>query len=119
MWWMAALLAGIGLLFGVLAVPLIRGRVPPNQWYGFRLASDVFDPAIWYPLNAYGGHLMLWWSAAIVAGAVGLALAPVEDDEARAALFLGVELGILLGGVAVITLLSYRELGRLRRGDGP
>ncbi len=115
----AALISGTGLLFIGLAVPLIRGWVPPNHWYGFRLARDVFQPDIWYPLNAYGGHLLLWWGAAIVAAALGLAVAPVGDDaEARGALYFGVVMGVMLGGVLLITVLSHRELTRLRRERG-
>ena len=42
----------IGVLFIILAVPLLRGRVPPNSMYGFRLrpAVDEDDEAGPVPL---------------------------------------------------------------------
>ena len=50
---------GSGILTIVLAVPLIRRKVPPNGWYGFRTPSTLKDPDIWYAVNARFGAWLL------------------------------------------------------------
>ena len=40
------LFAGLSLLLIGLAVPLIRGRVKPNAWYGFRIPLTLDNPEI-------------------------------------------------------------------------
>src|SRR6476661_383820 len=64
--------AGAGVLFVGLSIPLIRGRVRPNPWYGLRVKRTLADPSIWYPANRYAG----WWllGAGAAEAAVTLAL---------------------------------------------
>ena len=50
------LFALVGLLFVGLSVPLIRQRVPPNRFYGFRTAKTLSDPTIWYEVNRISGN---------------------------------------------------------------
>jgi hypothetical protein len=45
------------LLF-VLGIPLERGLIPPNRWYGFRTPSTVQNEHIWYPVNRVTGGWM-------------------------------------------------------------
>jgi hypothetical protein len=54
-----------------LAIPLIAERVPPNGSYGFRTDRTLSDPSIWYPVNRFGGILML------IAGAVPAFIGPI------------------------------------------
>ena len=49
--------SGLGLI--ALSIPLIRRRVKPNYWYGFRTRRTLNDPAIWYEVNAYAGKRLL------------------------------------------------------------
>jgi uncharacterized membrane protein len=55
-----ALYVGSGLLLVVLAVPLIRRKVPPNGLYGFRVRQTLEHPEIWYPANEYAGRRLAW-----------------------------------------------------------
>lgn len=50
------LFAVVGLLFVGISIPLIRGRVPPNHFYGFRTAKTLSDPRIWYEANRISGQ---------------------------------------------------------------
>jgi hypothetical protein len=112
MGWMVALYGLVGLLFAAISVPLIQRRVPPNPWYGFRFPSTLNDPAVWYPANAYGGRLLLGYGL-VVAGAslvFGWVFSRDEDDHGA---FVFAMTAVLLGGVAVITVLSLRYLRRL------
>src|SRR6185503_7698417 len=43
--------AALGLLFVGLSIPLMRGRIPPNRFYGFRTPKTLSDPKIWYEVN--------------------------------------------------------------------
>ena len=42
-----------GLLMIGLSIPMMRGRVSPNKWYGFRNGATLENLDIWYPANAY------------------------------------------------------------------
>jgi drug/metabolite transporter (DMT)-like permease len=46
----------ISLLFLGLGLPLANNKVPPNQWYGFRVSRYQYeDDEIWYAINEKGG----------------------------------------------------------------
>ncbi len=51
--------SGIGLLFIVLGLPLIRRSVKPNAWYGFRVKKTLSNIDIWYAANRVMGYDML------------------------------------------------------------
>jgi hypothetical protein len=42
------------LLIG-LSIPLVRRRVRPNRFYGFRTPSTLNDERLWYHVNAKAG----------------------------------------------------------------
>jgi SdpI/YfhL protein family len=67
---------GAGALLAILSLPLIRGKVGPNPWYGFRVRRTLEDPAVWYPANAYAAKGMLCVGLATCAAAVLLYLIP-------------------------------------------
>ena len=50
---------GIGFLIIGLAVPLVKEKIKPNVWYGFRTAKTLSDEKIWYPANKYAGQKMI------------------------------------------------------------
>jgi hypothetical protein len=104
-----------GALLAVLSLPLIRGKVGPNPWYGFRVRRTLEDPAVWYPANAYAAKGLLCVGLATCAAAVLLYLIPGIGLEAYA---LAVS-AVVLGGLAVNLILSFRYLRSLSgRGDG-
>ena len=53
------LFVSVGLLLIMLAIPLIRRRVPPNDWYGVRIAATFADEWVWYEANARSGRDLL------------------------------------------------------------
>ena len=44
-----------GILFVGLSIPLIRNRIAPNPFYGFRTPKTLSDPKIWYEVNHISG----------------------------------------------------------------
>ena len=44
----------VGVLYVGLGVPLLRGRVRSNQWYGHRTRKTLSDEKIWYAVKEDG-----------------------------------------------------------------
>ena len=58
-----------------LAIPLIRGKVRMNPFYGVRFRESYLGEEHWYAINRYGGKRMAIWAAPlIVVGVVSLFL---------------------------------------------
>lgn len=61
--------------FMALSLPLVRGKVPPNHFYGFRTRKAFASTGNWYRINHYGGWALIVWSLLLlVAGLVKLSL---------------------------------------------
>jgi len=71
-----ALLYGLaGLMFIGVGVPLMRERVPPNAWYGFRTPKTLSDPQIWYSANRVAGIDLIIAGAILALGVAALYVA--------------------------------------------
>lgn len=68
--------AGSGLLLILIALPLIKRRIKPNYYYGFRVKQTLENEAVWYAVNAYGGGRLLICGVITTLTAVGLYLLP-------------------------------------------
>jgi len=93
-----------GLLFIGLSIPMIRGKVLPNKWYGFRVKETLENPDIWYPANAYAGKLLCATGIIMVVAAVICAFIPGITDDAYA---LTVTV-IMLGSLFITLFFSMR-----------
>jgi hypothetical protein len=98
-----------GLAMTALAIPLIRGRVRPNMWYGFRVRRTLEDPEVWYSANRYAAKWMLGVGLAHTAVAAALYAAP-GLDLVRYALTCA---AVLLTGLTVAIVQSFRYLRTL------
>ncbi len=85
----------VGILFGALGIPLMRGMVPPNIWYGFRTSKTLSNNDIWYKVNRILGADMI--KAGAVIGLTSL-LALIFHNR------LGIEVAI--GILTVVVLAS-------------
>ena len=111
---LVVLFLGVSLLLTGLSVPLIRGWVKPNYWYGFRFPLTLTNPDIWYPANRYGGWLLLIYSLVLGAVALGLPLLGGSPAEGPAAGVVGPGIAIyLLAGIALVLVLSWRYAHKL------
>ena len=69
-----ALLA-IGGITLATCLPLIRGWVPMNRFYGIRVSEAFKSKERWLDINAYGGRQFAMWSLPIIiTGILGLLL---------------------------------------------
>ncbi|MCE5315447.1 MAG: SdpI family protein [Armatimonadota bacterium] len=96
-----------GLLFVVLALPLIFGKVPPNRLYGFRVEKTMRDPEIWYAANRYSGWGMFWIGVAVTITSVVLAFIPGLNELLYALICLGVL--HIVGITTLILCFKYLE----------
>ena len=99
----------VGVLFIAIAVPLMRGMVKPNPWYGFRTPKTLNNPDLWYKVNAYSGRLFLGQGVMLALAAIILALVPGMSRGTDTAICLF----LLVGGVVGSILLSFRYLQSL------
>ena len=49
----------VSLLFIGLSLPLVFEKIPPNPYYGYRVAKTLSDPETWYEVNKFSGLLLL------------------------------------------------------------
>jgi uncharacterized membrane protein len=57
-------------MFCFISVPLIKGKVPRNRWYGFRVPKTLRSDSVWYPVNAYSGKCLYVSGLIIAAGSL-------------------------------------------------
>lgn len=98
-----------GILVCGLSIPMIRGRVKPNGWYGFRIPLTLDHPEIWYPVNRLAGWLLLVYGGVLVAATFGLAQMPGITLDAYTIWIAA----IALGGLLVIFVCGWLYARRL------
>jgi hypothetical protein len=101
---------GLGLLLVLLAIPLLLRRVPPNAWYGVRVAATFADPWVWYEANALSGRDLLIAGIAQCLTALLLPLFGVSRD-----VYVGINAAVLLAGSMTFAVIGIRRANRLRR----
>ena len=66
-----------GLLFIGINIPLYKGSIKMNYWYGFRIGKAFDSEQNWYDINKYGAkRLMIWSVPIIITGIIYLFLSP-------------------------------------------
>jgi len=96
-----------GLLMVALAIPMIRCKVPPNPWYGFRIPLTLKNPKIWYAVNAYFGRLLRFIGFVTIGMALLCPLIPGITVDGYAALITASMVVSLL--LAVVLGLLYAK----------
>jgi len=103
----------IGLLFIGLSIPIMRGRVPPNRWYGLRIKATLDNPNVWYPANAYAGKLFCATGVITAVAAVVCAMIPGISDDA----YVITIIMIMLGCLFIALFFSIRYAKSLANGE--
>jgi uncharacterized membrane protein len=106
MGFMLILTTGSALLVIALAIPMIRRKVKPNPYYGFRTPRLLKNPDLWYDANAYAGRWLVVYGLGVLVASIGLALVPnISPDTYAIAVT-----GVALGGLGLLCLLLWRYL---------
>lgn len=109
---MKSLMIGSIVFLGILligsSIPLLLGRVAPNQWYGFRTPKTLSNSHIWYTANSGAAKI------SITVGAVMLLLAGVLIGISRSSelssekfVFIGFVFELVPLAGLVIAVLAY------------
>ncbi len=70
-----------------LSLPLLRGKVKRNLFYGMRFAKSFESEELWCEINAYGARRMIFWSLVLlVIGGIAF-FVPLEGHTLRTLLF--------------------------------
>ena len=100
----------VGLLFIALSIPLIRERVPPNSFYGFRTAKSLSDSKIWYEINRLSGIDLLIAGALISLGSVAMLFLGRGLQPQQVALSLLLLIVFTLSGAALHGYIVLRKM---------
>jgi hypothetical protein len=106
----------VGILLVLIALPLLREKVPPNPWYGFRLPPARDDPRIWYAVNKHSAKRLCAAGACTAVAAILLYRVPGFAIDTYALACLGVT-GITLVVGLVQSVRYMRRLARDRDAD--
>ena len=111
MWYIVLFLVE-GLLMMLLARPMIKRRIKPNRFYGFRTPKTLSSPAVWYPANEFSGRRL--FSAGAVITLFSLLLAPLNLFGTGGVIFYTTSMvGIFLVSLFGAVIASFRYLKRL------
>jgi uncharacterized membrane protein len=103
-------LASGGLMIA-LSIPLLRGRIGPNPFYGFRVRRTLEDRAVWFAANRYAARWMAAAGAALIATAVGLYVTARGMGVAVYAVTCGAVVLVMLAVGLVRSFAYLRRLG--------
>jgi uncharacterized membrane protein len=103
------IILGVTLIFSgaslaLLCVPLLRGAVKPNPFYGMRFPKSFESEENWFKINRYGARQFIMWSMGLIGlGVLAFFVPPQSNSAFGACLTAGVLLTVL-----VPTLQVYR-----------
>ena len=55
-----------GGIFILISLPLLKGSVKMNNWYGVRFRKAFESDENWFKINKYGSQQLIKWSALLV-----------------------------------------------------
>lgn len=102
-------------LCGLLAIPLILGRVPRNPVFGFRTCATMGDEALWFQANAYFGLNLVM--ACIVGTVLAMLLHTWWRPSPDSYLSLTVLLLVLPPAAAILRTLGFIQGYQTNRSD--
>lgn len=99
-----------GLILIGVSIPLVLKKIPPNQWYGFRVPKTFSSDHIWYEANRVAGiDFCLAGSVVVGASVVMNFISPMIGEGLSVTVMLFVILGSLLAAV-IHSLLALRKM---------
>lgn len=70
-----------GLLVIAISLPLVRGNISMNQYYGIRFGKSSTSEENWRKINAYGGKQFILWSIPLILFGVTTFFLPFEENR--------------------------------------
>jgi len=100
----------VGLLFISMSIPLVLEKVPPNRWYGFRVAKTFSSERIWYSANRVAGYDLLSVGVVIAITAV---VTRLLFDQLGLTNAHNINFAAFIGALVVAVIHSFLNLNRL------
>lgn len=97
-----------GIVAILVSLPLIRGQVKRNPWYGIRIRAAFESDERWYAINRYGGTLLRRWGVVICV----VALCGLPLGRSWWVLYNLAALVPIIGGLVLTLVLIYRFAAR-------
>jgi uncharacterized membrane protein len=104
------LFAAVGFLFIALGIPLFRGQVKPNSWYGCRTTKTLSDEKIWYVVNRVTGRDMIAAGIAVLISSLVVFVLRGQMNSDFAATVLLVVLILSVGAMVVNSLKAQKRM---------
>jgi uncharacterized membrane protein len=100
----------VGFLLIGISIPLMLEKVPPNRWYGLRVAKTLSSESIWYPANRVAGFDLMWAGIAIAITSVitGLFFARLGST-----IFQTINFAVFIAALITAAVHSFLHLNRL------
>lgn len=67
-------------LYSGISLPLLKGSVKMNIWYGFRIKKAFDSEENWYKINQYGARELIRWSIVLIAIAAIAFFLPLQNN---------------------------------------
>ncbi len=106
-----ATLIFVALVSIAVSVPLYKGQVKMNKWYGVRTAKSFSSDENWYAVNKYGARQLMRWSVPELVSGIALTFLPFGVATVVAMI-------VVLQACLVIPLVQVYRFGK-RLPDGP
>jgi uncharacterized membrane protein len=100
----------VGVLCIGLGIPLLRGRVRPNSWYGCRTQKTLSDEKIWYAVNRVTGRDLIITGIMLIGSSLIVFAFGREMSPEYAVLIL---LSVLVLSVVGMVVKSYKAQRRM------
>jgi len=100
----------VGIVYIALGIPLFRGRVRPNWWYGCRTEKTLSDEKVWYAVNRVTGRDLVVAGIVVVTSSLALLIFGRRMNPNHAVIAL---LFISLLSVVVMAVDSYSTQKRM------
>ena len=98
----------MAIVFMLISMPMLKGKVPMNRWYGARFKKSFESEENWYRINAYSAKQLILWSIPLLLMGIVTLFLPLEGNPRLTQL---VACAPLL--ICVPCLLSYRFARKL------
>ncbi|OIU68547.1 SdpI family protein [Rossellomorea aquimaris] len=70
----------VALLLIGLNIPLLKGKIKMNHFYGMRIGKSFESDEMWYKINKFGARLFILWSIPmLIVGIVSIFLDPFSE----------------------------------------
>ncbi len=107
---------GSGLCMSLLAIPMIRGWLNPNPYYGFRVKPTLDNPQVWFPANRHAGWRLFVAGLVIAATSAGFYFLPGQELDRYAYGCLAVTM-VALGWAIISSFVFLRRLTVRQKGS--